>query len=94
MHIDEALLTYLEELSCLTLSDQEKDKISGDLKEILGYIERLGTLDTEGVPERSHPFDQTNAFREDVVGTSLDRSLVLKNAPAKDDRVFIAPSRL
>ena len=91
MIIDDQLITYLEELSCLTLSNEEKQRISSDLRKILGYMERLGELDTDGVPERSHPFDNVNAFRNDEAAVSFDRELILKNAPARDERMFIAP---
>ena len=91
MQIDEGLIDYLEDLSCLTLSVEEKTRLSGDLKKILSYMERLGELDTSGVPERSHPFDNVNAFREDEVQSSFDRALILKNAPDRDDKMFIAP---
>ena len=91
MRIDESLMDYLEALSCLTLSTEERERIAGDLKEVLGYMERLGTLDTDGVPERSHPFDHVNAFRKDDVGAPFDRELILKNAPVSDGRMFIAP---
>ena len=91
MAADENIIDYLEDLSCLTLSAEEKQRISGDLKEVLGYMERLGELDTDGVPERSHPFDNVNAFRDDKAGTSFDRELILKNAPHRNNRMFIAP---
>ena len=91
MQIDEKLINYLEDLSCLALSDDERQRISCDLKEILGYMERLGELDTEGVPERSHPFDKVNAFREDEARESFERELILKNAPDRDGRMFTAP---
>ena len=94
MQIDEKLIDYLEELSCLALSVEEKQRISDDLKEILEYMERLGGLDTEGVPERSHPFDNANAFREDLAGESFNRELILKNAPDRDNSMFIAPKVL
>lgn len=91
MKIDEKLITYLEELSCLVLSAAEKQRLAGDLREILKSMARLETLDTEGVPERSHPFDNINAFRDDEVRESLDRQLILQNAPAKNAAMFIAP---
>ena len=91
MQIDDKLIVYLEDLSCLTLSNHEKSRLTGDLKDILGGMERLGELDTENVPERSHPFDYVNAFREDTVCDSFDRKLILKNAPEKDGEMFIAP---
>ena len=91
MIIDDKLIRYLEDLSCLTLSDAEKERLSGDLGKILNYMERLGELDTDGVPERSHPFDNVNAFRDDIARTSFDRELILKNAPDRNNEMFIAP---
>jgi len=91
MIIDDKLIGYLEDSSCLTLSDFEKDRLSGDLGKILNYMERLSELDTDGVPERSHPFDNVNAFRDDIAKSSFDRKLILKNSPNKNDEMFIAP---
>ena len=91
MQIDDALITYLENLSCLALSDDEKERLAGDLREILDGISTLGGLDTENIPERSHPFDDTNAFRDDVLSPSAERDRILRNAPRKNDRMFIAP---
>jgi len=91
MKIDDELIAYLEDLSCLTLSDGEKKRLAGDLKDILSGMERLGELNTENVPERSHPFDNVNAFRDDLVQASYNRELILKNAPDKDDEMLIAP---
>ena len=91
MRIDQPLLSYLEELSCLTLSEDEKQRLKGDLGDILSGMARLGELDTEGVPERSHPFDHVNAFREDAVQPSFERELILRNAPEQDGGMIIAP---
>ena len=91
MIIDDKLIGYLEDLSCLTLSDAEKERLSGDLGKILNYMERLSELDTDGVPERSHPFDNVNVFRDDIARTSFDRELILKNAPNRNGEMFIAP---
>ena len=85
------LINYLEGLSNLTLSDEEKQRLTGELQKILSYMERLGELDTEGVPERSHPFDHVNVFRGDEVRPSFDRELILQNAPDKDAEMYIAP---
>jgi aspartyl/glutamyl-tRNA(Asn/Gln) amidotransferase C subunit len=91
MQIDDKLLSYLEDLSCLTLSDNEKTRLSKDLQEILDYMARLGEIDTNGVIERSHPFDNVNVFRDDTVCSSFDRELILKNAPVRNDQSIIAP---
>jgi len=91
MQIDDKLLEYLEDLSCLSFSANEKIKLSKDLQEILDYMARLGEIDTNGVNERSHPFDNVNDFRDDTVRPSFDRELILRNAPVRNDETIIAP---
>jgi aspartyl-tRNA(Asn)/glutamyl-tRNA(Gln) amidotransferase subunit C len=91
MQIDDKLLAYLEDLSCLTLSEGEKTRLTRDLQEILDYMARLGEIDTTGVVERSHPFDNVNDFRDDEIGPSFNRALILQNAPVKNDEAIIAP---
>ena len=94
MKIDDKLIEYLEDLSCLTLTDDEKIRLTGDLKDILGGMEQLGELNTENIPERSHPFDNVNAFRDDEEQASVDRELILKNAPCRNSEMFIAPKTI
>jgi aspartyl-tRNA(Asn)/glutamyl-tRNA(Gln) amidotransferase subunit C len=91
MQIDDELISYLEDLSCLTLAADEKSRLKGDLQEILDYMARLDRVNTDGVPERSHPFDNVNVFRDDEARPSYDRELILKNAPEKNDEMIIAP---
>jgi aspartyl-tRNA(Asn)/glutamyl-tRNA(Gln) amidotransferase subunit C len=91
MQIDSKLISYLEDLSCLALSDGEKTSLTGDLQKILDYMARLSEIDTSGVPERSHPFDDVNAFRDDEVRASFERELILKNAPVRNDEFTVAP---
>ena len=91
MQIDEKLITYLEDLSCLTLSDSEKNRLKTDLQKILDYMARLSELDTTDVSERSHPFDHVNAFRDDEIRKSFNRELILKNTPVKNNEMIIAP---
>lgn len=91
MQIDDKLISYLEDLSCLTLSDDEKIRLAEDLEKILNGMAKLGELDTGGISERSHPFDNVNAFRDDEAKASFDRELILKNAPFRSGDMFIAP---
>jgi len=104
MQIDDKLISYLEDLSYLTLPADEKLRLSEDLGKILNSIERLSELNTDGVQERSHPFepqpnpkgegsplDNVNVFRDDEVRPSFDRELILKNAPVRNDKFFVAP---
>ena len=91
MEINSKLITYLEDLSFLSLTDAEKNRLAEDLKEILDGMACLEDLDTVGVTERSHPFDDMSAFRDDEAQASFPRELILKNAPNRNDIMFIAP---
>ena len=91
MQIDDKLIAYLENLSRIRLSEDEKQTAGENLGEILNYIQKLNELDTEGVEAVSHPFPFTNSFREDQVEESFDRDLILQNAPEQKDGCFKAP---
>jgi len=91
MQIDDNLIAYLEDLSQLTLNEEEKPRLSRDLTDIINGMARLNDLDTEDVAERSHPFDNVNAFREDRITPAFDRELILENAPYKNNEMIIAP---
>jgi len=90
MYIDEKMISYLEDLACLTLCDDEKSRLANDLEKILNGITGLSELNTDGVPEYSHPYE-TNVLRDDEVIPSLNRDLILQNASVKNDEFFIAP---
>ena len=81
MQITEDLIEYLGELSRLYLSDDEKKSMGSDLSDILNYVDKLSEIDTSGMPEMSHPFEDVNCFREDTVVNSDDRDRLLSNAP-------------
>jgi len=90
MQIDKNLITYMEDLSCLSLSDDEKNQMAGDLQKILNGISKLLDLNTDGMSAEV-PYNNVNIFRDDEVQPSFDRELILKNAPVKNDEYFIAP---
>ena len=91
MHIDKALISRLEKLARLQLSEEERTRLSADLEKILEMVDRLQTLDTTGVEPLVYLNEHPNVFREDTVGRQLDPAEVLKNAPRHDDRFFRAP---
>jgi aspartyl-tRNA(Asn)/glutamyl-tRNA(Gln) amidotransferase subunit C len=61
------------------------------ITEILGYVDMLKAVDTEGVQATSHAISLTNAFREDENKEHLDRDRALANAPEKEEGSFIVP---
>jgi aspartyl-tRNA(Asn)/glutamyl-tRNA(Gln) amidotransferase subunit C len=88
MEITQDLITYLEGLGRIRLSDEEKEKTKTDLSAILSYIDKLNELDTTGVEPLSHALLMTNVFREDVVTNTSMRDSILSNAPESKDGSF------
>ena len=91
MKIDDKLFSNLENSSCLMFSDKEKTSLIGDLEKIMSDIRKLKNLDTDGVAECSHVFDNVNVFRDDEIQASFDRELILKNAPVRNEEFIVAP---
>jgi len=91
MEITMELISYLEKLGRISLTEEEKEKTRIDLSSILGYIDKLNELDTDSVEPLSHALPITNVFREDVVTNSDRRDIILSNAPDKKDGCFKVP---
>ena len=94
MQIDDKLIDYLEDLSYFTLSDKEKELLKDKLQNTFNDIELIKNLTTGDIPEYSHNDGKFNVFRNDEVCPSYDRELILKNAPFKNEEMFIAPKTL
>ncbi len=82
---------HVAELARLSLSPAEIELFTGQLNEILEYVEKLQELDTTEVAPMAHVVPLRNVFREDQVRECLPRGAVLENAPAREDGNFLVP---
>lgn len=74
-------------LARIALSDEEVERLTGQLSAIVDNIAKVSEVATPDVPATSHPIPLENVFRPDVVGQMLTVEQVLQNAPdATDDR--------
>jgi aspartyl-tRNA(Asn)/glutamyl-tRNA(Gln) amidotransferase subunit C len=82
---------YIAELAKLRFKDEELEKFTEQLNEILAYVEKLNKLDTTNIEPLSHPVEVSNVFREDAVKPSIDREEALRNAPDRSELFFKVP---
>jgi len=82
---------HVASLARLTFSESEKVKLTGQLNDILRYMEQLNSLDTSHVEPLSHVIELANVFRPDVLQPSFPREEILKNAPAHTEKFFKVP---
>ena len=91
MKITKKEVEHVADLARLSLSDDELEKMTGQLDTILSYMDTLNTLDTSQVEPTTHVFSVSNAFREDVVQESLSQADAVKNGPQQDGQFFQVP---
>nr|WP_294463886.1 Asp-tRNA(Asn)/Glu-tRNA(Gln) amidotransferase subunit GatC [uncultured Sellimonas sp.] len=84
-------MEYLEILSQISLTEEEKKQTAEELEKILDYMKKLEELDTEGIEPMSHVFPVQNVFREDVVENGDQREAMLQNAPEKKEGQYLVP---
>ena len=92
MQVDDALLTKLEKLSFLKVSDDKREEIIGQLSEIVSFVDNLSELNTEGIDDNFAMTSQSTPLREDKIQSTLTISNdILSHAPKSADDFFIVP---
>lgn len=76
---------HVAHLARLTLSEDEAERMTKDLGNIIQFAEQLNELDTDNVKETTHVLDMKNVLREDVSRDWLTREEALKNAPKQEN---------
>lgn len=79
-------------LARLELGQDEIDSLRTELTAILGHMDALGALDTEGVEPMTHAVPMTLRLRDDEVAGSLPVDEALAGAPDRRDHYFQVPS--
>ena len=78
-------------LARLELTDEELDRFTGQLDELLDHVAEVEALDVEGLPPTMHALPIANLLRPDTPGEVLDRDEVLSQAPVAENGQFRVP---
>jgi len=81
-------------LGRLRLNDAELATMSEQLAQIVGYVDHLSQVNTDGVEPMAHAIEQQNVLREDRVTPSLSREDALRNAPHHNEAGYLVPAVL
>lgn len=84
-------IDYLAQLARLELTLEEKQTLCTQLEQVLGHMQVLKALDTEGVEPTSHAFHLDNVLDEDEPHTPFTPEQALRNAPARRDNYVVVP---
>lgn len=91
MSVTVADVEYVARLARLELGADEKELFAGQMSAILGYVEKLKELDTDGITPTSHAVPMENSFREDRESLSIGVEKALGNAPLRSGSFFCVP---
>ncbi|WP_304546315.1 Asp-tRNA(Asn)/Glu-tRNA(Gln) amidotransferase subunit GatC [Sulfurimonas microaerophilic] len=92
MQVDDKLLSRLEKLSYLKVSEDKRAEIVEQLSEIVSFVDNLSELDTAGIESTFAMNDNATPLREDV--PSCDTNInddILRHAPDASEHFFIVP---
>lgn len=79
----------VENLSRLNLPNEQKDVLLGELNKIMGWIDQLSEVDTDGVKPMASVIEGRTPMREDKITSGNMPDKVLSNAPDKQNDFYV-----
>ncbi|PMB54679.1 Asp-tRNA(Asn)/Glu-tRNA(Gln) amidotransferase subunit GatC [Coxiella endosymbiont of Rhipicephalus microplus] len=78
-------------LAKLNISERENQLLEENLNKILKLVDKMNQIDTSQIELLTHPFNETQFLREDIVTESNQRNLFEKNAPQVEGGLYMVP---
>jgi aspartyl-tRNA(Asn)/glutamyl-tRNA(Gln) amidotransferase subunit C len=91
MAISKEEIIHIAKLASLNLSDEEIDRYTNDMQEILEFANTVNEVSTENISETIGTNGIYNVFRKDEIKQNISKEELLKNAPSQDEGMFRIP---
>ena len=91
MAITREQVEHVAKLARLALTEEELERLEGQLSAILDAVSKGSELDLTDVPPTAHPLDLVNVLADDEPRPSWPRDAVLSNAPLPEGGAFRVP---
>jgi aspartyl-tRNA(Asn)/glutamyl-tRNA(Gln) amidotransferase subunit C len=91
MSVDRDTVAKIAKLARIRIEAEQMEPLAAELSNILGWIEQLNELDTEGVAPMTSVVEIEAPLREDEVTDGDCRDRVLANAPEAAEGFFLVP---
>jgi aspartyl-tRNA(Asn)/glutamyl-tRNA(Gln) amidotransferase subunit C len=92
MTVTRADVQHIAKLAHLCLEEVEVTSLQTDLDSILGYVEQLNELNTEGIGPTAHVAVDAAPMRKDVVLAGLTNEAALAESPRPREGGFAVPA--
>lgn len=87
---DSEMTKHLAELSKLSFSDAELEKVTGEMSDIIELMDRVKEIDPK-LETFALPAVEYSMLRKDTARESFDTEKILENAKAVKDNAFVVP---
>jgi aspartyl-tRNA(Asn)/glutamyl-tRNA(Gln) amidotransferase subunit C len=84
-------VAHVAHLARLGLSEQELERLEGELNHIVDQYAILAGLDTEAIPPTAQTIELENILRDDVARPSFAVEQALANAPCTAGGFIVVP---
>ena len=91
MSVDLATVKRVARLARIAVSEEEANRMTGELNGILGFVEQLSEVDVSGVEPMTSVTPMEMRKRQDVVNDGDKADAIVANAPATDRNFFQVP---
>ncbi|MEO6224694.1 MAG: Asp-tRNA(Asn)/Glu-tRNA(Gln) amidotransferase subunit GatC [Sphingomicrobium sp.] len=91
MSVSTEQVRHIAKLARIAMSDEQIERLAPELNNILGWVEQLGEVDTDGVEPLATVVDLKLRLRDDVINDGNIRDDVLANAPEAQHGFFAVP---
>jgi aspartyl-tRNA(Asn)/glutamyl-tRNA(Gln) amidotransferase subunit C len=91
MSVSSEQVRHIAKLARIGMTDAEIEALVPELNNILGWVEQLGEVDTDGVEPLATVIDLKLRLRDDAVTDGNIRDEVLANAPEAQHGFFAVP---
>ncbi len=89
--IDKKTVKHVAELARIELTEEEANRFSKELNDILENFKILDELNVDDVEPSFHPIRTENRVREDEPEQSLNREYLLNQAVHREEEYFKVP---
>ncbi|MCC2688235.1 MAG: Asp-tRNA(Asn)/Glu-tRNA(Gln) amidotransferase GatCAB subunit [Rhizobiaceae bacterium] len=91
MSVDIQIVKRVARLARIAVTEEEAQRMTGELNTILGFVEQLNEVDVSAVEPMTSVIPMAMRKRADIVTDGGRPEDIVANAPSTDENFFIVP---
>ena len=91
MSVDLVTVKRVARLARIAVSEEEAERMTGELNGILGFVAQLDEVNVDGVEPMTSIIPMALRRRDDAVTDGAKAEDIIANAPASEENFFVVP---